>query len=86
MVSCCIWDKKWPKGELRTDKNGTWGSKIFEQGTVGGPFSLCLYVADEDANKKIQEWLNIGELIGYHPFETDIPGTKLLDLIEGLSR
>src|SRR5664280_2084330 len=79
-------DKKWPKGgEIQADKNGDWQGKVFEDGT-GDTVSLSLFVANEDGHKKIEEWLDIGSLIGYHPFQLDIPGTRRLARVDGLRK
>lgn len=77
---------KWPKADsVRANKDGTWRKTIFEDG-LGAAFSLSLYVADADGHEKIQKWLDIGSLIGYHPFEVDIPGTSRLARIENLQK
>jgi hypothetical protein len=81
-----VGNHKWPKaGELQADKNGAWQRTVFEDGT-GDTFSLSLFVANEDGQKKIEEWLDIGALIGYHPFELDIPGTRRLARVDGLCK
>ena len=77
---------KWPKADsIRTNQDGTWRRTIFEDGS-GTVFSLSLYVADAEGHDKIQKWLDIGGLIGYHPFEVDIPGTRRLARIENLQK
>jgi hypothetical protein len=77
---------KWPKADpIRTDKDGGWRRTIFEDG-LGTVFSLSLYVADAEGHDKIQKWLDIGGLIGYHPFEVEIPGTRRLARIENLQK
>jgi hypothetical protein len=79
-----VGNHKWPKaGEIHADKEGSWRHTVFEDGT-GDRFSLSLFVADDDGHKKIGEWLDIGALIGYHPFELAIPGTRRLARVEGL--
>jgi hypothetical protein len=76
---------KWPKGaEIRVDANGEWQSEVFEDGSGPG-FALSLYVADAEGHRKIQAWLDVGALIGYHPFERDIPGTRRLTRVDGLT-
>jgi hypothetical protein len=75
---------KWPKGdELRIDADGKWQCEVYEDGT-GTAFSLSLYVVNDEGTKKIRSWLDIGTLIGYHPFEVDIPGTRRLARVDGL--
>jgi hypothetical protein len=77
---------KWPKGsELALDKEGNWHSRVFEDGT-GELFSLSLYVADREGSERIHKWLDIGALIGYHPFVVEIPGTRRLARIDGLRK
>jgi hypothetical protein len=81
-----VGNQKWPKGnELQVAADGTWQSAVYEDGT-GTMFSLSLYVADKDGHAKIRAWLDIGALIGYHPFEVDIPGTRRLARIDGLHK
>ena len=76
--------QKWPKGnELQVAADGTWRADVYEDGT-GTTISLALYVADKDGHANIRKWLDIGTLIGYHPFELDIPGTRRLARIDGL--
>jgi hypothetical protein len=75
---------KWPKGdELRIDSEGKWQCEVYEDGS-GTAFSLSLYVVNDEGTKKIRSWLDIGTLIGYHPFEIDIPGTRRLARVDGL--
>ena len=77
---------QWPKaGEIRADTSGAWKSKVFEDGT-GAAVSLSLFVANEYGHKKIEEWLDIGALTAYHPFEVDVPGTRRLARVDGLQR
>jgi hypothetical protein len=77
---------KWPKGdELRLEGDGNWRSEVYEDGT-GDAFSLSLYVANDEGQRKIRAWLEIGTLIGYHPFEVDIPGTRRLARLSGLRK
>ena len=79
-----IGNRQWPKeGEIRADKSGAWQSKIFENGT-GNAVSLSLLVANEHGHKKIEEWLDISALTGYHPFEVAVPGTRRLARVDGL--
>jgi hypothetical protein len=79
-------NRKWPKaGEIQADKSGAWQGRVFEDGT-GDRFSLSLFVANENGHKKIEEWIDIGSLIGYHPFELDIPGTRRLARIDNLHK
>lgn len=79
-----VGNHKWPKGdELRIDADGKWQSEVYEDGT-GTAFSLSLYVVNDEGTKKIRSWLEIGTLIGYHPFEVDIPGTRRLARVDGL--
>jgi hypothetical protein len=81
-----VGNHKWPKaGEIQADKSGAWQRIVFEDGT-GNRFSLSLLVVNEDGHKKIEEWLDIGSLIGYHPFELDIPGTRRLARVDGLRK
>jgi hypothetical protein len=75
---------KWPKGdELRIDADGRWQCEVYEDGT-GTAFSLSLYVVNDEGTRKIRSWLDIGTLIGYHPFEVDIPGSRRLARVDGL--
>ena len=75
---------KWPKGdELSVGADGKWQCEVYEDGT-GTAFSLSLYVVNDEGTRKIRSWLDIGTLIGYHPFEVDIPGTRRLARVDGL--
>jgi hypothetical protein len=81
-----VGDHKWPKAdEVRPDQKGKWQKRIYEDGT-GNAFALALFVADAEGHRKIQAWLEIGALIGYHPFEADIPGTLRVARVDGLRK
>jgi hypothetical protein len=70
--------QKWPKSaEIQPGKDGEWQRTIFEDGAATS-FALSLFVANKEGHKKILAWLEIGPIIGYRPFEADIPGTRRL--------
>lgn len=77
-------DLIWPKeGEIVVN-NGQWSKKIFERG-MAGEFSILLFMADEQGDKRIRDWLEEGKLPGHgYPGLTGIPGTSCMDRVDEL--
>jgi hypothetical protein len=74
----------WPKeGELQVDRNNRWSNTVFEDGAVQ-EFSLCLFVANEDAHQLILDWFQTGYGTGKYGELKRIAGTRRIDRIDGL--
>ena len=76
----------WPKErEFFAEDDGSWEDTIFEQGTTA-TFALSLFVANNQANKKIRAWLDQGDAKGYYQQMKRVAGTRRLAKIDGLRR
>jgi hypothetical protein len=68
-----------------------WTASIFEDGklTTGPPdsnkFSIALFVADQEANKRIQTWLDDGNRTRSYDDMKDLRGARRIARIDGLS-
>ena len=76
----------WPKEcAIRLDENGAWASSICEEGTVGD-FSLSLFVADQAADRKIRDWLKVGNKTGNYKELRRPSGIRRLHRVDGLHK
>jgi hypothetical protein len=73
-------DLIWPKEpEVHVERDGTWKGVIFEDGSAKR-FSVSLWMADQQADKYIREWLDAGRPTGAYSELKGIPGraTRLM--------
>jgi hypothetical protein len=74
----------WPKEiEVHVDKDSRWIATVFEDGAIN-KFSVALLIANPEANKTIQEWLEEGRSKGEYTEMKGIPGTERIARIDGL--
>lgn len=76
----------WPKErEIFAEDDGSWKVPVYEQGKTA-TFSLSLFVADSQANKRIRAWVDEGDATGNYIKMRRLPGTRRIDSINGLRR
>jgi hypothetical protein len=76
----------WPKErEFFAEDDGSWKDTIYEEGTTAA-FSLSLFVANSQANKRIRAWLDEGDATGNYDKMRRVPGTRRIAKIDGLRR
>jgi len=76
----------WPKErEFVAEDDGSWRDTIYEEGTTA-TFSLSLFVANNQANKRIRAWLDQGDATGNYNRTRRVPGTRRIAKIDGLRR
>jgi hypothetical protein len=73
----------WPKGEVLVDNTNAWSATIFEDGATKR-FSISLFIANPEADKIIQDWLENGRVTGEYPHMTGIAGSERLDRVGGV--
>jgi hypothetical protein len=81
-VSGCIWPKE---GGVVAKDDGSWLRTIYEEGATAS-FSLSLYVANFQADKRIRAWLRKGDATGNYSKMRRVPGTRRIARIDGLRR
>lgn len=78
----------WPKeGEIIVANGESWHKwhkKIYEDGATGSPFSISLYVADDNVNRQIRNWLDECDKSGNYPESKKFPGLVRVDRVSGL--
>jgi hypothetical protein len=76
----------WPKErEFFAESDGSWKDTIYEEGTTAA-FALSLFVANNQANKRIRAWLDEGDATGNYSQMRRVPGTRRIAKIDGLRR
>ena len=76
----------WPKErEFFADDDGSWKDTIYEEGATA-TFSLSLFAANAQANKRIRAWLDHGDASGNYVHMRRVPGTRRIAKIDGLHR
>jgi hypothetical protein len=71
--------------EFFAEGDGSWKDTIYEEGTTTA-FSLSLFVANSQANKRIRAWLDEGDATGNYSQLRRVPGTRRIAKIDGLRR
>jgi hypothetical protein len=79
-IKNCIWPKE---GEIFVDDDGSWGKTIHEQGVIES-FSLCLFVANKKANKRIRAWLDKCDETGNYSELRRPLGLRLIHRVDDL--
>lgn len=77
-----IWLKE---REFFAEDDGSWKDTIYEEGTLA-TFSLSLFVANIQANKRFRAWLDKGDATGNYDKIRRVPGTRRIAKIDGLRR
>ena len=76
----------WPKEkEIYAEDDGSWKYTIYEEGTTA-TFSISLFVANRQANKRIRAWLDEGDATGKYDKMRRVAGTRRIARIDGLHR
>lgn len=82
----------WPKeGRPVPGPDNTWTASLFEDGKQtkeppgSNKFSIALFVADQEASKRIQTWLDEGNRTRSYDEMKDLRGARRIARIDGLS-
>jgi hypothetical protein len=76
----------WPKErEIFAEDDGSWKDTIYEEGATP-VLSISLFVANNQANKRIRAWLDKGDATGNYEKMRRVPGTRRITRIDGLRR
>ena len=74
----------WPKeNKVFIDKDNNWSVTSFEDGS-SDIFSVALFVADAEADKRIMRWLKLGRSTGNYSELKGIPTARRIARIDGL--
>jgi hypothetical protein len=78
-------DLIWPKESRPVPgPDNKWTVNLFEDGGPG-KFSIALFVADQEASKRIQAWLDEGARTGSYVDMKNLQGARRIARIDGLS-
>lgn len=81
-IKGCIWPKE---GEVSVDNDGSWNKTIHEEG-VTDSFSLSLFVANKNANRRIRAWLDKCDETGHYSEFRRLPGLRRIARVDDLHR
>lgn len=79
-----VGDLVWPKeNKIAPNEDNKWNATVFEDGAAE-TFALALFVADSNANRLIEQWLEAGRSTGNYSQLKGIPGARRIARVDGL--